>query len=106
MQTITSQQLANQLDVEDYQLEDSNIIIQYGFVGDAENKERVIKRADFEQFIADAHKLEYCDDMAGFSGEHVQVAGTMSIDEYWDNTSFADKLQDLKEYLLLNLKTA
>lgn len=105
MQTITTQQLANQLDVENYELGDSKIIIQYGFIGDTENKERVIKRVDFEQFVTDASKLEYCDDMAGVSNEHVQIAGTMSIDEYWDNTSFSDKLQDLKEYLLLNLKT-
>ena len=99
-------ELAKQIDVEDYELTDNSILVHWGFVGDEENKEQKISRKDFEQFITDAHKLEYCDDMAGLNGQHVQEAGTITIEQYWDNTSFTDNLQDLKEYLLLNIKTA
>jgi hypothetical protein len=52
----------------------------------------------FEAFIDRHGKRDYCSDPSDYRGEHVQDAGTMSWDEYYESTYL---MEDLIEFIII-----
>ncbi len=92
----------NKFEIEDYTLTDENIEIILLLDGSI-SKDLTIKRWDFERWLKDNQKLDYCNDYAdarSFCG-HGQDTGVLSLEEYWQNGKYIST--DLYEYTLKNV---
>lgn len=87
-------------EIDDFNLWDKEIEV-FLIQGEKE-KEKSISRAKFEKWLEDSGRLDYCNDAVDHEGEHVQVTGTIDIENYWDDI-LLDKRQHLYDYILLNI---
>lgn len=90
----------NQLfEVDEYLVEPDTILVNIFKDG----KSRIVKipREDFEKWLQDSGRLDWCEDRADYRGEHIQATGTLTIEEYWSEYD-ETKFPDLYDWLVLN----
>jgi hypothetical protein len=88
-----------ELNLRDFEIDDTLIICWI----EANSRELAvtIPKYTFEKFLKDADKLDWVYDYSGANGEHVQLTGTITPDEYF---TYPESLiiDDLKQFIVSN----
>lgn len=91
--------------IEDFHVDIFTIKVQWHLPRFDENKTSEIGTSAYEAWLHDSGKLNFCIDDFDYSNEHIQTAGTMAVEQYWENIDLEQKIQDMKEYMIKNYST-
>lgn len=85
--------------IEDFHIEMLYVHISWHPLPIGQSRELQLCRQQLEQWLNDTGRLDWC--MEGYDGEgDMEVfAGSMAIDDYWENAEYDVKLKDLKDYI-------
>lgn len=92
--------ITKKLNIQDFSIEMLYIHISWHMLPVGRLSELSICRQQYEQWLENTGKLDWY--MEGYDGEGGMepMAGTMAIDDYWENAEYEVKRADLLQYIM------
>lgn len=88
-------------EIEEYNLFDDEIEVT--ITRGEQEKTISVPRERFERWLENNGRLDYCRDWADYSGEHQQDTGTMTIEDYWDWSTYREIKSDLYDFIVTKM---
>lgn len=97
-----AQHIKDMLIVEDMNLYDHSVAVEYAYEDWEECKTFHADRQDYEQWLRNNNRLTDVYMSTDASGEAIQQETDISFTDYWYTADFSTRVADMKDYLILN----